>query len=93
MPNTLQAYFPDNIYNADKTGIFCKMIPDKTMEFKDVNSHGQKKNKARITTMICANMNGTNKLPLLVIGRASNPAVSSISIPSPSNITQTRRHG
>lgn len=49
------------------------MLPDKTMEFKDVNCHVGKKNKERITAMVCANMSGTNKLPLLVIGRASNP--------------------
>lgn len=49
LPNILQAYTPDNIYNADETGIFYKMLPDKTMEFKDVNCHGGKKNKERIT--------------------------------------------
>lgn len=42
------------------------------MEFKDVNCHGGKKNK-EITAMVCANMSGTDKLPLLMIGRASNP--------------------
>lgn len=73
LPNILQACSPDNIYNADETGIFYKMLPDKTMEFKDVNCHGGKKNKERITAMVCANMSGTDKLPLLVIGRASNP--------------------
>lgn len=44
LPNILQAYSPDNIYNADETGIFYKMLPDKTMEFKDANCHGGKKN-------------------------------------------------
>lgn len=73
LPNILQAYTPDNIYNADETGIFYKMLPDKTMEFKDVNCHVGKKNKERITAMVCANMSDTDKLPLLVIGRASNP--------------------
>lgn len=42
------------------------------MEFKDVNCHGGKKNK-EITAMVCAKMSGTDKLPLLMIGRASNP--------------------
>lgn len=45
LPNILQAYTPDNIYNADETGKIYKMLPDKTMEFKDVNCHdGNKKN-------------------------------------------------
>lgn len=73
LPNILQAYAPDNIYNAYGIGIFYKMLPDKTMEFKDVNCNGGKKNKERITAMVCANMSGTDKLPLLVIGRALHP--------------------
>lgn len=74
LPNILQAYTPDNICNADETGIFYKMLPDKNMEFKDVNCHDGNK-KERITGMVCVNMSGTDKLPLrlLVIGRALNP--------------------
>lgn len=49
------------------------MLPDKTMEFKDVNCNSENKNKERITAMVCANMSGTDKLPLLVIGRVSHP--------------------
>lgn len=48
LPNILQAYAPDNIYNADEIGIFYKMLPDKTMEFKDVNCNGGKKNKEKL---------------------------------------------
>lgn len=44
LPNILQAYTPYNIYNTDEAGIFYKMLPDKTMEFKDVICHGGKKN-------------------------------------------------
>lgn len=74
LPNILQVCSPGNICNANETGIVYKMLPDRTMEFKDVNCHGGKKNKERrITVKVCANMSGTHKLPLLVIGRASNP--------------------
>lgn len=73
LPNILQVSSPGNIYNADETGIVYKMLPDKTMEFKDVNCHGGKNKERRITAKVCANMSGTDKLPLLVIGRASNP--------------------
>ena len=49
------------------------MLSDKTVEFKDVDCHGGKKNKERLTAMICSNMDGSDKLPLLVIGKAANP--------------------
>ncbi|XP_061190462.1 tigger transposable element-derived protein 6-like [Saccostrea echinata] len=56
LPIILQTYSPDDIYNADETGIFFRMLPDKTLEFKDVDCHGGKKNKERLTAMVCANM-------------------------------------
>ena len=69
----LQSYSPDDIYNADETGIFFRLLPDKTLELKNVDCHGGKKNKERLTAMVCANMSGTDKLPLLIIGKPSNP--------------------
>ncbi|XP_062594546.1 tigger transposable element-derived protein 6-like [Saccostrea cucullata] len=73
LPLLLQTYSPDDIYNADETGIFFRMLPDKTIEFKDVDSHGGKKNKERLTVMVCVNMSGKDKLPLLIIGKSANP--------------------
>lgn len=69
----LTHYAPQDIFNADETGIFFRMLPDKTLEFKDVKCHGGKKNKERLTAMVCANMDGTEKLPLLIIGKSANP--------------------
>ncbi|XP_062582039.1 tigger transposable element-derived protein 4-like [Saccostrea cucullata] len=69
----LTRYPPQDIYNADETGIFFRLLPDKTLEFKDVDCHGGKKNKERLTAMVCANMDGTDKLPFLVIGKSANP--------------------
>lgn len=64
----LTHYAPQDIFNADETGIFFRML-----EFKNVNCHGGKKNKERLTAMVCANMDGTEKLPLLIIGKSANP--------------------
>ena len=43
----------------------------KTLE--DVDCHGGKKNKERLTDITCSNMDGRDKLPILVIGKAVNP--------------------
>ena len=69
----LQDYSPDQIYNADETGIFYRLLPDKTLEFKNVNCHGGKLSKDRLTAMVCANMSGSHKLPILTIGKSKNP--------------------
>ncbi len=66
-------YSPDDIFNADETGMFYRMMPDKTLEFKSVDCNGGKQSKERLTVMVCANMSGNEKLPLFVIGKAMKP--------------------
>ena len=62
-----------HVFNADETGLFWKCLPDKTLSLKGEKCSGGKKNKGRITVLVCANMSGTEKLPLLVIGRFAKP--------------------
>ena len=63
-------YPPQDIFNADETGILVHMLPDKILE--DVDCYGGKKNKEKLTAMTCSNMDGRDKLPLLVIDKAAN---------------------
>jgi hypothetical protein len=46
------------------------MLPDKTHTFKGTNCKGIKLNKERITVLVCVNLDGTETLPLLVIGKS-----------------------
>jgi hypothetical protein len=48
-----------DINNADETGLFFKMLPDKALEFRETDCHDGKINK-EITVMIYANTSGTN---------------------------------
>ncbi|XP_052217900.1 tigger transposable element-derived protein 4-like [Dreissena polymorpha] len=64
---------PDDIFHADETAIFFRALPEKTLEFKRTSCHGPKVNKVRLTALVCANMSGTYKMPLLVLGRSQNP--------------------
>ena len=73
LANILDEFSADQIYNADETGIFYRLLPDKTLEFKNVDCHGGKLSKDRLTALVCSNMSGTDKLPLLVIGKSKNP--------------------
>lgn len=62
-----------DIFNVDETGLFYKCTPDKTLAFKGERCSGGKLSKERITLLIGANMDGTEKLPLLMIGKSANP--------------------
>lgn len=60
-------------FNADGTGLFYNMTPDKTLKFKGDNCSGGKMSKARSTIMVAVNMTGSCKRKLLVIGKSKKP--------------------
>lgn len=72
LTSILKSYKANDIYNADETAIFFyKLMPEKTLEFKSVSCKGGKRSKNRLIVMVCSNMSGTDKLPLLVIGKSA----------------------
>ncbi|UYV76478.1 hypothetical protein LAZ67_14000543 [Cordylochernes scorpioides] len=66
-------YDSANIYNADETGLFFQLIPDRTLAHKDENCRGVKRMKQRITVLPCCNSTGTDKRRLLIIGKSAKP--------------------
>lgn len=68
----VEKYSPQDIFNADETALFFKLLPAKTITYKGNKCTGGKKSKERITVMVAANMTGTEKLPLFVIGKSRN---------------------
>lgn len=73
LPDILQKWNPDDIYNADETGIYYRAIPDGTLAVKSDKVAGSKKSKDRITALLAVNMTGTDKRPLLIIGKSKEP--------------------
>ena len=68
LPQLLTEYKTCDIFNADETGLFYQAIPDA--------SHGKQtemQSSECITIFMCANMNGTEKRRLFVIGRSKRP--------------------
>lgn len=72
-PDLCKNYDSDNIFNADETGLFYKLTPDKTLKFQGERCAGGKLSKVRITVLVTANMSGTEKRKLFVIGKSVNP--------------------
>ena len=71
----------EQIYHVDESGLFWRMIPDKTLPgHSEKVAPGMKVIEARIAFMPCANETG--KLPLLVVGTAKKPqAFKSVTLP------------
>ena len=65
---------PEQLYNADETGLYWKLMPSKTLAgASETTAPGHKKVKDRVSLLACANATGYHKLPLLLIGKSQNP--------------------
>ncbi len=73
LPNLIASYKPEDIFNADETALFYRAQPAKTMIYKDMDANKVKQCKERLTLMLTANMNGTEKLKPFIIGKSENP--------------------
>jgi hypothetical protein len=69
LPVILQNYDPHDVYNCDETGLFFKLMPDRTFVIKKDDCKGGKRAKDRYTVLLCTNWTGTDKLKPLVIGK------------------------
>ena len=72
LPKLIKAYQPTDIYNAVETGLFYQLMPNKTLARKD-DCAGMKKSKQRVTLLLGANMDGSDRLRPLLIGKFANP--------------------
>lgn len=73
LPEILQGYSLEDVYNFDETGLFYRCTPDKTLEFVGKECHDGKKSKERLTVGLGVNCTGTDKLEPIVIGKSLNP--------------------
>uniref|UniRef100_A0A2S2NVD0 Tigger transposable element-derived protein 4 n=1 Tax=Schizaphis graminum TaxID=13262 RepID=A0A2S2NVD0_SCHGA len=72
-PKLNEKYTPEDIFNAGETGIYYRLTPDKTLKFKGEKCVGSNLSKERITVFVAANMSGTEKRKIMVIGKSKNP--------------------
>ncbi|XP_060879159.1 tigger transposable element-derived protein 4-like [Metopolophium dirhodum] len=69
----LNDFSPDNIFNADETGLYYRAKPDGSLCFKKDVLSGSKKAMDWITVLLCVNMTGSDKRKLLVVGKSLKP--------------------
>jgi DDE superfamily endonuclease len=69
----IKDYDSKDIFNIDECGIFYCLLPSKTLAVKGKKLLNGKASKVRLTLLVGANMTGTEKLPMLVIGKSAKP--------------------
>lgn len=73
LKSAIKDFSPDDVFNVDETGLFWQLLPNRTIAFKGERCTSGKKSKERITVLVGANMSGSEKLPLLVVGKSARP--------------------
>ena len=73
IPDLMSRFSPSDIYNVDETGLFYRCLPSRTLALKGEACAGGKKSKERLSVLIGSNLDGSDKLPLLVIGKFQKP--------------------
>lgn len=64
----------DQLYNADESCLYYRLLPQKTfVAANEKSAPGRKIPKERVTFLVCANADGSHKNKLLVIGKSKNP--------------------
>jgi hypothetical protein len=73
LPSLLGGYEPCDVYNADETGLFINVLPDRNLVYKGESCHGGKHSKDRLTVQLCVNSDGSDKQVTIVIGKSPKP--------------------
>jgi hypothetical protein len=93
LPSLLGGYEPRDVYNADKTGLFFNVFPDRTLAYKEESCHGGKHSKDRLTVLLCVNSHGSDKQVPIVIGKSPKPSASRTLKKFQLNATRMVKHG
>ena len=73
-PKVIEGYTLGQIFNCDETGLNFRKMPGKTLISSfERGAEGRKESKDRVTINACANVTGSIKLPLLLIGKSKRP--------------------
>ncbi len=73
IPHLTKGYEARNIFNADECALFFKLMPDKSHVLKGEKCYAGKLSKERITILRAVNLDGTEKLLTLAIGKSAKP--------------------
>ena len=73
LPDIIKDCEPRKVFNAYETGLYWRAIPDGTLAFKNAEAAGSKIAKNRVTLLLACNMDRSEKLEPLTIGKSKNP--------------------
>ncbi|CAM2113743.1 unnamed protein product [Caretta caretta] len=73
LPHILEKFSLADVYSADEAGLYLKGLCDRGHRENNEKLEGGKAAKDRVTVPVCANMDGSDKRPLFMIGKLKRP--------------------
>ncbi|NXL91996.1 TIGD4 protein, partial [Alectura lathami] len=73
LPYYLSEYGPENVFNVQETGLLYQLLPQNAFAVQGEACSVGTPNGERVTVAVGASMDGSEKLPLLVVGRSKSP--------------------
>ena len=73
LPEIVQGYSNEDIWNLDESGVFWKALPDKGFGQKVKECKGGKKSKQRFTIAFIVNAAGKSESKPIIIWKSENP--------------------
>ncbi|XP_065832947.1 tigger transposable element-derived protein 6-like [Oscarella lobularis] len=73
LPNILEGYSPENVWNIDESGVFWRTLPVKGFARKAKEAKGGKQAKERLTVAFIVNASGGSESKPIVIWKYENP--------------------
>lgn len=77
----VREYSPNDIFNVNETGLFFDCLPDQVHVFDGQSCAGGEHSDRRITVVLAANVSGTEKLKLMVVGKPAKPPADDQPLP------------
>lgn len=72
LPGIIENYSPEDIFNADESGLFYKALPNGTLARTAESAKGNKSQKIRLSLLFLCNAAGSDK-KVYSIGKSKNP--------------------
>ncbi|XP_045108902.1 tigger transposable element-derived protein 4-like [Portunus trituberculatus] len=70
----LLEYDPGDIFAVEEIGLLYRTLPGQALALRGERCAGGVRSRMRLTVLLCGNMTGTEKFPLLVVGKHPKPS-------------------
>ncbi|XP_001380458.2 major centromere autoantigen B [Monodelphis domestica] len=81
LPSLAEGYASQDVFNATETSLWYNFLPDQAPALRGEARPSPRRGTERLIVLLCANADGSEKLPPLVVGKLAKPRGSRAGLP------------